>query len=805
MSHHAALGRDSEPTTGEPSRQPSRPGLFLMTDSFETGGSERQFAELARSLNRVGFRVHLGCIQRRGAFLDGLGNVAQFPLGGSLYGPKSLWTRLRLAQYLRRNRIAVAQAFDFYTNLTLIPAARLAGVPVVIGSQRQLGDLLSRSQSRAQASVLRCCDVVVANSRAAADRLLEQGLPERRVVVIGNGLPASSFMEVPPALPGRPGVLRVGMIARMNTSSKQHEVFLRAAARLCSRLPGLEFLLVGDGRLRTDLEHAAERLGLKGRVLFLGNRLEIPAILASLDVSVLTSSSESLSNVILESMAAGVPVVASRVGGNPELITPDRGILVAPGDDKAFADAIERLLRDATMRAEFGRHERQFARDNFTLERMRKRHEELYAELLEKKNWRAERGDGPPRGDRLRVALVAASPRYVGGQSVQADLLIRHWQNDPAVEARFIPIDPPLPRPISWIERIPVLRTLFRQPFYLDALWRGVEAADIVHVFSASYWSFLIATSPAWLIARLRGANVIIHYHSGEARDHLRRFRSARPVLEDADPLVVPSGYLASVFREFGLDAKVVPNIVELKQFTFRERKPLRPRLLCTRGFHRYYGLDVVVRAFAEIQRGFPEATLDLVGGGSLELQIRKLVQELNLSGVNFAGVVPHPRISCFYDAADIFINASILDNMPVSILEAFASGTPVVTTAPEGMSYLVEHERTGLLSAPGDPRALSENVMRLLKDPGLASCLAFNANEEAQAYSWGAVRQQWLDIYRSLLCGVTEAFSGNRVADQTAVLKLASDRVPPASGNSPSRQARNQSSRVSSLQIRSE
>ena len=151
------------------------PGLFLMTNSFEIGGSERQFAALAQSLNRAAFQVHLGCIQRRGAFLEGLGPVSEFPLGGSLYRLTSMWTRLRLAQYLRGNNIAVAHAFDFYTNLTMIPAARLAGVPVIIGSQRQLGDLLSRSRSRAQAAVFRWCDAVVCNSRAAADRLVEQG------------------------------------------------------------------------------------------------------------------------------------------------------------------------------------------------------------------------------------------------------------------------------------------------------------------------------------------------------------------------------------------------------------------------------------------------------------------------------------------------------------------------------------------------------------------------------------------------------------------------------------------------------
>jgi glycosyltransferase involved in cell wall biosynthesis len=221
---------------------------------------------------------------------------------------------------------------------------------------------------------------------------------------------------------------------------------------------------------------------------------------------------------------------------------------------------------------------------------------------------------------------------------------------------------------------------------------------------------------------------------------------------------VVPSGYLVDVFREVGLQAQVVPNIVDLSQFSFRERRPLRPNLVCTRGFHPYYSLDVVVRAFAEVQQAFPQARLDLVGKGPSEGQIRNLVRELGLSGVNFMGVASREEIGHFYDQADIFMNASWLDNMPVSILEAFASGTPVVTTAPESMRYLVEHERTGLLSEVGDAEALAGNVIRLLKDRGLASRLASNAYEESQRYRWTAVRQRWLDIYRSMKCRSGEA-----------------------------------------------
>src|SRR5690348_3277321 len=139
------------------------PGVFLMTNSFETGGSERQFRALAECVDRNRYRVQFGCIMREGGFRQGLGDVPEFPLTGSLYNLQSWRTRLRLARHLRQHQIAIAHAFDFYTNLTLIPAARFARVPVVIGSQRQLGDLLSRSKSRAQAAVLHWCDAVVCN------------------------------------------------------------------------------------------------------------------------------------------------------------------------------------------------------------------------------------------------------------------------------------------------------------------------------------------------------------------------------------------------------------------------------------------------------------------------------------------------------------------------------------------------------------------------------------------------------------------------------------------------------------------
>jgi glycosyltransferase involved in cell wall biosynthesis len=360
----------------------------------------------------------------------------------------------------------------------------------------------------------------------------------------------------------------------------------------------------------------------------------------------------------------------------------------------------------------------------------------------------------PSPAKRLGVCIVAPSLRYVGGQSVQADLLLGHWQNDPDIDISFLAVDPPLPRALAWVETIPGLRTILREPIYFWHLWRGLKDVDIAHIFSASYWSFLLAPAPAWLFARMktRRSKTLINYHSGEARDHVLRFRSAKFVLSRVDKIVVPSGYLLDVFREFGLPAAIVPNIVDLSQFRYRERSPLRPHLVCTRGFSTYYSVDVVVRAFAEVKKEYPEARLDLVGNGPLEGDVRKLVADLNLTGVNFTGVVSHREVGKFYNQADIFLNASWLDNMPVSVIEAFAAGTPVVTTSPECMPYLVQHERTGLLSPVGDEKALAANVIRLLHDPALAASLAQNAHEESRNYTWEAVREQWLNTYRGLI-----------------------------------------------------
>lgn len=373
----------------DPSRLSDRAiSLFLMVNTFETGGSERQFTVLAQNLAPPQFQTHLGCVSRRGPLAHHFPDAPQFPLGGSLFGWQSLRTRLNLSRHLRQHRIQVAHAFDFYTNLMLIPAARLARVPVVIGSHRQLGDLMTPAQFRVQTTAFRWCDAVVCNSQAAANRLIVSGLSPDKIAVIGNALPAEAFTPTHAALPKPPGVVRVGMVARMNHRYKNHSGFLRIAAEIHKHMPNVEFVLVGDGPLRQELEREAASLGLGTSAIFLGDRQDMSAVLASLDVAVNTSDSESLSNVILEAMAAGLSVVAYRVGGNSELLNSGRGALIPAGNEPSFADAVQELLADSALRQQMGRDALRFAQENFSLDRVRQRYVELYVTLLQKKRRR---------------------------------------------------------------------------------------------------------------------------------------------------------------------------------------------------------------------------------------------------------------------------------------------------------------------------------------------------------------------------------------------------------------------------------
>ena len=333
--------------------------------------------------------MELGCIRRQGSFAETLGtkwDVAEFGLGGSFFSRPALRSARALARHLLLRGVSVAHSFSFYSNLLLIPVARMARVQVVIGSHRQLGDLLTPLQFDLQNAVFRLCDRIVCNSKAAAARLTTRGLSPEKIVVIPNAVSPEIFAIARARKPGpvaRP--FRVGMMARMSVS-KDYALLLQAAARLRSRSLNIQFFLIGDGPQRLALESLTRTMGLTGQVNFLGERRDLGNVLAQLDISVLASSSESSPNAITESMAAGLPVVASRVGGIPELVSHGQnGFLIPCDDDVALAASIEYLAENPKLCAWLGRNAHQFAYQNFRLEDVCNLYEQLYEKLLDQR------------------------------------------------------------------------------------------------------------------------------------------------------------------------------------------------------------------------------------------------------------------------------------------------------------------------------------------------------------------------------------------------------------------------------------
>lgn len=352
----------------------------------------------------------------------------------------------------------------------------------------------------------------------------------------------------------------------------------------------------------------------------------------------------------------------------------------------------------------------------------------------------------------VRVAIVAPPVvSYYGGQEIQAHSLVTLWGNDPQITATLLSNRPNLYPSWTWLNKIRYLRTTLRFPLYLANLYHAAHRADILHVFAASYGSFLIATVPAATTGRLLGKKVLIHYHSGRAEDYLRRSTLARRVLRGAHLVVVPSSFLVEVFSRNGIQSIVIPNVVDPQRFQYRRRELFRPRLLCTRNLEPHYGVDIVLKAFSIVQQKYPDSHLSLVGSGTMANQLREFATNLNLKNAEFKGAIPPGNMPDVYDQHDVFINGSHADCSPVSILESFCCGLPVVTTAAGGISTLVSHEQNGLLSAPGDHEALAANVLRVLGDQSLSRGLAERARTTVEASTWQSLRPLWLQAYASI------------------------------------------------------
>jgi L-malate glycosyltransferase len=359
--------------------------ILLMSYCLDLGGSERQLTEVARSLDPAAFEVHVGCEKPGGlrtAELEAAGiPIVAFPMT-SFFSVNAIRQAARLMGYIRQHRIDLVHAFDVPMDVFAVPAARLSGRPVVLSSQRAHRSLTSGPRLRILRMADRIVDGVVVNCEFIRRHLIEdEGVKPSKIHLCYNGLNLDAFPF------HEPRGTNVGIICALRPE-KNLPLLIRAFAQVIREVPAAKLLIVGSGPMLPGLEALVAELHLARAMKFEPATRDVADRLREIDVFVLPSTTEALSNALMEAMACGCAVVASDVGGNPELVgRQERGLLFSSGDVNGLATAVVKLLRDEELRCSFGRAARAFMKSNFSIERSAKRMGEIYEGFLNKRSF----------------------------------------------------------------------------------------------------------------------------------------------------------------------------------------------------------------------------------------------------------------------------------------------------------------------------------------------------------------------------------------------------------------------------------
>ena len=364
--------------------------VFYLLDSLNVGGTETQAVELALRLPASDYEITMGCLRAEGPLLEKLKgsavSVREFHPAGGLDSPAGLYQVLRLAAYLRRERFDVVHTHDLWSNLMGVMPARLAGVPAIVSSRRDLAhfDWYQGKRRHWLRRIQNLSGVVLANATPIRDALIsEDGFAPEKLRVIHNGVDTEKFQRAQRdrarLFPDLGNEKLVVLVGNMHSDVKGHPWLISAGPAVVREFPEVRFVLAGDGELRSQFEAQLAQFGLQNKFMFLGRRGDIPEILASCDVAVLPSRAEGLPNAVLEYMAAGLPIIASRVGGNSELVQDGvTGLLVPAENADALAGALLQLSRDPGRARQIGNNGQQFAVENFSFERLIREVDELY-------------------------------------------------------------------------------------------------------------------------------------------------------------------------------------------------------------------------------------------------------------------------------------------------------------------------------------------------------------------------------------------------------------------------------------------
>jgi glycosyltransferase involved in cell wall biosynthesis len=690
---------------------------MLFTGSFVHGGSERQFVEALRHIRGSKYEIEVGCLSRRGPFvrdIEAMGvPIHEFPIT-SLRKPSTVWHFLRLVKFLRRKRIELLHAFEFYSDVFAVPAARCAGV-AAIASRRSLADTVPRPWLSRLACAL--AHRVVANSEAACCAAGLNDSSKDHIDVIHNAISPENYLvsisreQLRKELVLPPDALITGMVAALR-AEKGHRTFLRAAAMVARQMPEARFVVVGDGPERRQLEQLASELDIPARVLFAGDQRNVPQWLAAMDLAVLASDTESFPNAVLEAMAAGRAVVCTDVGGVPELVDDGvTGYLVPPSNAEAMSTRIVELLRNPALRRAMGDAGRAKVLRQFTPEQMRNKLEAVYDLVLREHRPTA------------RVLQIGNYPPPVCGWSLHTQL-VHETLKERGADSRVMDIGPG--RHITGRDCIPVHGALDYAAKLLLYRLRGFTFH--VHVNGDSQKGYLLALA-AVALGRLTGKPPVLTFHAGPQQIYFPKphglwYRAFQLLFRLSGRIICNHQPVKRLIANYGVpEQKIEPIPAFSVQYSEEVPAPLpaavdeflsahSPRLFCYAMFRPEFTLECLFEAFAVFRREFPNTGLLMTGGEDVPPELKSHLQRLGIAdAVLFAGNLPHAEFLTAVQRSDVFVRTHLRDGVCSSVLEALHLGTPVVA-AEDG------HRPPSVFKyAPGDADDLLRVLAGVLRD----------------------------------------------------------------------------------------
>ncbi|MBU1933605.1 MAG: glycosyltransferase [Candidatus Omnitrophica bacterium] len=703
--------------------------IFFINSTLNTGGAEKMLYELVKHLDPSEFSIKVCCLYKPGAIGGALIQEGVDLRHGLMKGKRDLIGVYKLFRLLREERpdllCLASSPLTLFWGFVCGRILKVASIVTVIHTMLKPDRWVRFKSGFVNRLVLSRLDGIGVVSRRKLDSLVkEYGLRPDKVTLIHNGVDIDRF-KAPVDKNGlrrKLGVTKeekiIGMVGRL-VREKAYDVFLESAKRILAHVPEGRFLIVGEGEERPGLKRLAGELGIEKRVIFLGERKDIPEIVSLFDVAVLSSRVESFPVALLEYMASSKPIVATDVGGNPELIlNGETGFIVPVEDPKAFSEKVMELLSDTKKAETMGEKARDLAEKYFSADRMSEKMEKFFMSSFSGQVQCEEKPRVLMMGPRFDVkGGVSSFARYC----IESELSVKF-------DLGYIP---------TTIDGNIILKSFYfircLTLYLIRLVWE--RHIRIVHIYTSSRGSFY-RKAIILLMAKVFRKRTIFHIEAGsfdvfyDTGHSLRRF-SVRRILDLSDSIVVLSNtWLSEMSRmTSNRNIKVIPNSVDtllLKRMALKRDSSLMNVLTLGRlGWRKgtYDILDTIPLVIKEL----PEAKFYLAGDGDLG-GVKRICEKKGIDkNVVISGWLRGEKLLKALENASIFLLPSYHEGLPVAIVEAMASGLPIVSTRVGGIPEAVKENVNGLLIEPGQKEKLARNIITLLKDKELREKMGRN------------------------------------------------------------------------------